>query len=182
VKVYKSINNNIVSAFDHSGNEVILIGKGIGYKAKEGDIIEPGSVKKIFIMQNADEADRFAQLFATIPESHLEIADEIFTYAKEKLNKKVNERALVSLADHISFAILRLNMGMDFKNLLLPDVRKFYPLEFEIGLYGVELMHNKLDLCFPEDEAASIAMHIINAEYDIPVGEIFKSQGDSENG
>ena len=33
MKVFKSINNNIVTALDDNGMEVIVVGKGIGFHA-----------------------------------------------------------------------------------------------------------------------------------------------------
>ena len=35
--IQKVINNNVVSTFDSNGKEVILMGKGIGFRKKTGD-------------------------------------------------------------------------------------------------------------------------------------------------
>lgn len=48
MKVFKSINNNIVSAYDDDGKEVIVFGKGIGFKAKEGDTVITDKIEKSF--------------------------------------------------------------------------------------------------------------------------------------
>ena len=175
MKVFKPINNNIVSALDKDGREVVVIGKGLGYKARQGTEIPPEKIDKMFVMSSQNNLDRLKELFASLPSAYIELTDEIFEYAKLHLEKRLNEAAYFTLADHISFAATRHRQGMAFQNLLLPEVRRFYPKEFEIGMYALRLMKEKLDIDMPEDEAASIAMHILNAEYDISISETFRA-------
>ena len=40
-------------------------------------------------------------------------------------------------------------------------------------MYALALMKEQLHVDMPEDEAASIAMHILNAEYDISISDTF---------
>ena len=175
MKIYKAINNNIVSAFDDSGREVVVIGKGIGFKAREGMLISREKISKIFVMSSQDNLDKLKDLFAQLQKEYVEITDEILTYAKQHLNKKINENAYFTLADHISFAVTRMREGMRFQNILTAEVRRFYPDEFQVGLYSLRLMKEKLDVDMPEDEATSIAFHILNAQYDISFSEAFKA-------
>jgi beta-glucoside operon transcriptional antiterminator len=174
MKVYRAINNNIVSAFDADGVETILIGRGIGYSAKEGDEIDPCSIQKTFKMSSKREADHLEKLFQSIPNEHLEVTDDIFSYAKKKLNKQLNERAFISLADHISFAIQRFKQNVNLQNPLLSEVRRLYVDEYEIGLWALDLLWERFGIRFPNDEAASIAIHIFNAEYDISISDVFR--------
>lgn len=175
MKVFKSINNNIVSAYDDDGKEVIVFGKGIGFKAKEGDTVITDKIEKIFLMRSQNETERLKELFASLPVEYIEITDEILTYAKETLKRKLHEGAYITLADHINFAVMRLKQGMNFQNILLTEIRRFYPQEYAIGIFALRLMENRLGIIMPEDEAASIALHIFNAEYDISVSDAFHS-------
>ena len=175
MRIYKSINNNIVSAFDDNGREVVVIGKGIGYKASKGTLIPHEKISKIFVMSSQDNLDKLKNLFSQLQKEYIEITDEILTYAKAQLNKQINENAYFTLADHISFAVSRIRSGMCFQNLLTTEVRRFYPEEFDIGLYAIKLMKDKIGVDMPEDEAASIALHILNAQYDISYSEGFKA-------
>ena len=175
MKVFKPINNNIVSALDDSGREVVVIGKGIGYKARQGTDIPAEKIDKMFVMSSQNNLDRLKELFASLPAAYIELTDEIFEYAKAHLAKRLNETAYFTLADHISFAVTRHKQGMEFQNILLAEVRRFYPKEFEIGKYALRLMEEKLEVTMPEDEAASIAMHILNAEYDISISDTFRA-------
>ena len=41
----KVINNNIISAFEESGTEVVVMGRGIGFKKKPGQIVPSEQVE-----------------------------------------------------------------------------------------------------------------------------------------
>ena len=43
------------------------------------------------------------------------------------------------------------------------EIKKFYKEEYQIGLYAIGLIKDKLGVTLPEDEAGSIAIHIANA-------------------
>ena len=45
--IQKVINNNVVSTFDSNGKEVILMGKGIGFRKKTGDELDKTKIEKI---------------------------------------------------------------------------------------------------------------------------------------
>ncbi len=173
MKLLRPINNNIVTALDDNGLEVIVVGKGIGYKAKEGTEVKEGDIQKVYRMDNQKDTDRLKDLFALLPAEYIELTDEIFGYAKRILNKRLYERAYITLADHIHFAVQRHQGGMDFPNALLSEIRRFYPLEYEIGKHALEVVERRIGIKFPPDEAASIAMHILNAEFDISVKGTF---------
>jgi len=174
-QVIKPINNNIVRALDENTKEVIVVGKGIGFKAQQGMELPPEKIEKVFGMRSQNNQDRLNELFGSLPVEYIELTDEIFEYAKQHLQKRLNEAAYFTLADHISFALQRYRQGMEFQNILLPEVRRFYQKEFEIGMYALRLMNEKLGVDMPEDEAASIAIHILNAESDISISETFST-------
>lgn len=173
IVVFKSINNNIVSAFDESGREVVVIGKGIGYKAQTGSVIPPERISKVFVMSSQDNMERLKEMFGALPLACIELTDEILTYAKNRLGRQLNESAYFTLADHINFAITRRKQGREFHNVLLSEIRSFYSQEFEVGKYALSLMERRLGIVMPEDEAASIAIHVLNAEYDVSISDAF---------
>ncbi|MEM1485651.1 PRD domain-containing protein [Oscillospiraceae bacterium PP1C4] len=171
MKILKTINNNIVSAYDEEGREIVVMGKGIGFKAKDCKEIPRELVEKIFRMDSQDETDRLKALFSSLPMEHVRVSDNIITYAKNNLHKRLNQSIYITLTDHISFAVYRLQQGMKFHNALLMEVRRFYHEEYLIGKYSLDLIEKELGIRFPNDEAASIALHIVNAEYDTSISE-----------
>lgn len=48
MKITKVINNSFVCAYDSNNKEVVVVKKGIGFKAKEGDIVRKKELKNIY--------------------------------------------------------------------------------------------------------------------------------------
>lgn len=166
MKIDKIINNNIVSAFDEHGNEVVVMGRGLGFQKKVGQVIDDKMIEKIFSMENKNASDQLKKLLAQIPIEHVRISDAIITEAKQRLNKELNKNIYITLTDHISFAVERYQKNIPFKNALLWEIKKFYPEEFQVGLHALEMIKEQLEIELAEDEAASIALHIVNSELD----------------
>ncbi len=175
MKILKTINNNIVSAYDNDGKEVIIMGRGIGFKAKSGAEISESEIEKVFIMDSQNETDKLKELLKSLPIAHIKLTDDVIAYAKKILGKKLNQNIYITLTDHLNFAIERFKQGLTFQNALFLEVRRFYSQEFTVGLYALELMQKELGLSLPVDEAASVALHIVNAEYDTSLGETIKT-------
>lgn len=166
MKVLKSINNNIVSAYDQNGQEIVVMGKGIGFKAKEGCDIPDQMIEKIFRMDSQNATDKLKELLSGLPLEHIQVSSDIITYAKKILGRRLNQSIYITLTDHISFAVYRFQQGMNFQNALLLEVRRFYYQEYLVGEYALDLIEKSLHIRLPDDEAASIALHLVNAEYD----------------
>lgn len=171
MKIVKAINNNVISAKDDNGRELVLMGKGIGFKVKENELVNEEHIEKIFYMDSQSSVDQLKELLTHLPLEHFKVSNDIISYAKENLNKKMNQNIYITLTDHISFAIERYKQGMMFHNPLLWEVKRIYQQEFSIGQYAIELIKKQLSITFPEDEAASIALHLVNAEYDTAMSE-----------
>lgn len=165
MQVERVINNNVVSAFDPKGKEVIVMGKGVGFQAKPGKEINQSLIEKIFYLESQTAVNKFKELIENLPLEHIQVSNEIITYADKILNRKLNPNIYITLTDHISFAIERFKQDMIFDNPLLWDVQRMYRQEYLIGEYAIALIEKRLGLRLPVDEAASIALHIVNAEY-----------------
>lgn len=163
--IERIINNNVISAFDESDREVVIMGRGIGFKKRPGDAVEEKKIEKIFILNDEDEVGKFAELLKSLPLEHLQVSADIIDYAKQVMKGRLNPNIYITLTDHINFAIEREKSGMLFQNALLEEVRSFYPSEYLIGEYAISLIKRRLGVTLPVDEAASVAMHFVNAEY-----------------
>jgi beta-glucoside operon transcriptional antiterminator len=164
MNIHKVINNNVVSVLDDQKKEMVVMGRGLAFKKKPGDPVDEALIEKVFTLENKDVYERFKTLLYEIPMEYMEISDEIISYAKDVLGKKLNESIYVSLTDHIHFAVQRHEKGLDIKNALLWEIKKLYKDEFAIGSKALAIIKDKLNIELPEDEAGFIAMHIINAE------------------
>lgn len=165
MKVDKIINNNIVSALEPDGKEIVVMGRGIGFGAKPGKEIPEGKIEKVFRLDSQNSVDKFKELLANLPLEHIQVSTEIINYAKSVLNRRLNQNIYITLTDHINFAIERFKQKMIFTNPLLNEVKTFYKEEYLVGEYAVALIERKIGVKLPVDEAGFIALHIVNAEY-----------------
>lgn len=172
--IEKVINNNIISAYEKSGAEVIVMGWGIGFKKKQGEMVPADQISKIFRIKSRTLAEQFKELLANMPLERVRISDEIISHAKDHLKLKLNQSIYVTLTDHINFAIERVSQGIEPQNALLWEIKRFYPQEFQLGIYALELIKDRLDILLPEDEAGFIALHFVNAEYGTDIRDAVK--------
>lgn len=163
--IEKVINNNVVTAVDDNHQEVVIMGKGIGFQMKAGQAVEESKIEKRFIPESKSEVGRFGEVVQSIPLEHLKVCMSIIDYANQVLQGRLSNSIYISLTDHINFALERHKSGMVFENPLLQEVRSFYPSEYLIGEYAIALVERELGIALPVDEAASIALHFVNAEY-----------------
>ena len=163
--IQKVINNNIVSAYDEMGREVVVMGRGLGFGAKPGMTVDPSRTEKIFRIESSGVVQKFKELIADMPLEHAEISNDIIAYAESTLKLELNQSIYVTLTDDINFAIERYRKGIVFENALLWEIKRFYAQEYELGQYAVRLIGEKLKIFLPEDEAGFIALHFVNAEY-----------------
>ncbi|WP_455715973.1 BglG family transcription antiterminator LicT [Anaerosporobacter sp.] len=173
-RITKLINNNVVCSNDAEGNEVILRGLGIGFQKKVNDSIEDDKVEKIYKMENKATSNKLQELLADIPIEYITVCTEIIEYATKKLNKKLNDNIYITLTDHISFAITRKGNKLEYRNVLLTEIKTFYEAEYEIGVQSLEIIKEKLGVELSYDEAGFIALHIVNAELDTNMGNMVK--------
>ena len=172
--IEKVINNNIISAYEKSGAEVIVMGRGIGFKKKQGEVVPADQISKIFRIKSRTLAEQFKELLANMPLERVRISDEIISHAKDHLKLKLNQSIYVTLTDQINFAIERVSQGIEPQNALLWEIKRFYPQEFQLGIYALELIHDRLGILLPEDEAGFIALHFVNAEYGTDIRDAVK--------
>lgn len=164
--VDKVLNNNVISALDESGREIILVGRGLGWNAQSGQPVDRSRIEKIFRMDTPASTDRLKQLFLEVEVEAIRASTRIVDHARSVLKKRLNKNVYITLTDHISFAAKRQRDGITFHNMLNWETKKLYPLEFGIGVKALDIVRETMGVALPEGEAASIAIHIINAEYD----------------
>ena len=171
--IQKVINNNVISAYDENQQEVVIMGKGIGFKAHMGDTIDESRIEKVFRIENEKLSRQFQEILENIPLEHMQLTSDIISYARKNLNVQLNQSIYITLTDHINFAIQRQAQGIQLKNALLWEIKKFYHQEYLMGKYAIDLLNEKLGTKFSEDEAGFIALHFVNAEYNTTINDTF---------
>lgn len=75
-----------------------------------------------------------------------------------------NADILLTLSDHINFAIQRSKEGVEIRSPLQWEIKHIYPKEYKIGFNSIEIIENNLGIKLDKNEAAFIALHFINAQ------------------
>ena len=164
MEIIKIINNNVALARNERGKEVIIKGKGLAFQRQAGDRIQKETVEQFFYLSDKETFERFDELLTEMPIEYLDVAIKIVDQSKLILGKKLNESIYLSLADHIYNTILRKKEGIELKNALLWEIKRYYPDEYEIGQKALTYIKQVFDLSLAKDEAGFIALHIVNAE------------------
>ena len=143
MRIKKVINNNILCAVDEKGREMIVTGRGLGFKRKVGERIDSGLVEKIYHMEGKAEQRRLRELCEQIPMEHLRLTQDLIEYIRGQLATALNESLLITLADHISFAIKRKQEGIDFSNPLQGAIMCYYPAEYRLGQHCLRVIREQ---------------------------------------
>jgi beta-glucoside operon transcriptional antiterminator len=173
-KVTKVINNNFVCSVDDKGEEIILRGSGIGFQKKAGEPVDEGRIEKVYSMLSKSTLNKLQSLVNDIPLEHIEVCTEIIDDIKKRFTKKLNDNIYITLTDHLSFAIERQKLKLEYKNALLLEIKRFYPEEYKLGLHALDIIEKRLGIRLLEDEAGFIALHIVNAELDTNMSDMMK--------
>ena len=174
VYIKKVINNSILCAIDENGNELIVTGKGIGFQRRRGEVIDPASIERTYRMEKQTEQKKLQDLVEQIPLEHLRLTEELIAHFQKQFSQPLNESLLITLSDHISFAIKRKAEGLEFTNPLKDAIMCYYPTEYQLGQYSREMIRQRLRVELHEDEAAFIALHIVNAELNATMSETYE--------
>ncbi|MBO8178756.1 glucose PTS transporter transcription antiterminator GlcT [Aeribacillus pallidus] len=172
--VEKVLNNNVLIASHKDFGEVVIIGKGIGFSRKKGDLISQEAIEKMFVLTNEKEQEQYKKLLPHVDENMLDVIVSAIELIRKRTNKYLNEHIHVALTDHIMFAVRRLMQGMEIRNPFLKETHALYPYEYEIAREVVDFLNQETDLHFPEGEVGFIALHIHSAIENKKIREINK--------
>ncbi|EGK2637912.1 PRD domain-containing protein, partial [Listeria monocytogenes] len=164
--IKKILNNNVVIAEGKSGKESVVMGRGLAFQKKLGDEVEVSKIEKTFVMETHELSEKLSELLSEIPLKHLRVADDVVQYAQETLETDLSDNIYLTLTDHINFAVSRYNQGINLKNALLWEIKRFYHAEYLVGMKALDFIEQEVGIRLDEDEAGFIALHIVNARQD----------------
>jgi len=177
--ISKVLNNNVILAVDYkTKQELILIGKGIGFGKKEGKRvnIQSKDIEKSFIAYDEKTKKEYFQLISQLDGNVMGVSEEIIAMAEKQLGP-LNPHIHIALTDHIGFAIDRLKMGLDMNNPFLYEIRALYPEEYQVGLLAAEVIKDRLNVAITESEVGFIALHFHSARQNKNITETVRDTG-----
>ena len=170
-KVEKALNNNVVIAHDDL-EEVVLIGRGIGFGAKENDILDTEKADKVYKLTGKQDSGRYQTLLTMGDEELFKLIFEAIELIDELTANQVNDRIVLSLTDHLLFSIKRQEEGIEITNPFINETRALYPKEYRIAEEVVTMVNQKYHIHLPEAEIGFIALHVHSSIYNKSVLEM----------
>ncbi|AVE42294.1 PRD domain-containing protein [Providencia stuartii] len=157
--IKKVINNNVILVDNEAQQEVVIIGKGIGFKSKAGQNYHCNENDELFIKPYDHDIHNFLD---NIPIDIIKLTIEVINKCKPILNAELSDSLVITLSEHITFAIERSKSRE--MSISLYEVPYLYHLEFIAGKVAVDYINEKLDVSLPPSEASLIALHFVNAK------------------
>lgn len=170
-RVEKVLNHNaVIAVMSGSSNEYLILGKGIGFGKKVAQRIEAGPEDTVYSLQKDTERGAAKEMVKAIPPVFLEIADSVLREA-EKVFGKVDRSILFPLADHIEFAVKRMERREQISNPLTDDIRVLFHMEYKVAQCIEPILMERLQVRIEPDEIGYVALHIHSAIEDEKISQ-----------
>lgn len=165
MKLLKALNNNVALVLDDEKTESVVMGRGVAFSVKIGQHIDSSLVEKHFVLNGKKGRKDFDSLLKRITVNDIELASGIIRQGEMRLGYHCNDSILLTLSDHLGMMMERAKDGIYFGTPLEWDIKLIYPNEYQFAREVVENLKEKTGYEIPEQEAAFIALHFINANF-----------------
>ncbi|HYO20665.1 MAG TPA: PRD domain-containing protein [Dermatophilaceae bacterium] len=164
MEVVRVFNNNVVLARDDAGRDVILTGRGLGFQVRPGQAVDPAQIVRIFVPADGRDPDHLAHLLAGIPPECIALVSAALAdVGLDSLTE--NPALIIALADHVSFALRRIAVGMEMEYPLLAEVKNLYAEEYTSAAALLTAINDRSETQLPSAEAVGLALHLVNAGF-----------------
>lgn len=161
LKIIKIFNNNSIAALSDELGDIILTGSGIGFQKKIGDLVDESRIEKTYIFKEKGEK-RIRRGINDIEPIYYEITSLLVSKATEELKTQFYGEIFLAISDHIAFAIKRKKENIDLPNVVLSETKALYKKEYQLGLWIIKVIKEKIGIQLEEAEAGYIALHLVN--------------------
>lgn len=159
MNVIKKINNNVAICVDGNNNELVAFGIGIGFPKMPYELNDLTCVTRTFYNLESFQLS----LLSEISEELINVSVEIVDKAKDYLGEEFHNSLILTLADHLDFAIKNAENQELAQRPLFYDIPHLYEKEFYFSRWARTLVNNRMSVILPEEEEINITLHIINA-------------------
>lgn len=161
MKFVKNYNNNAALVVDDENVEWMIVGKGIGFGKKPGDMVDASKISQKFKSENSQETD----VLNDYDESIINVTSDIVDDAETFLKVKFNDHQYLILADHINYAYERAKEHIEFTDRAVSwEVKKLFPKEYQASKRALEIILDDLGIMFPKGELVFLTYHFVNLE------------------
>lgn len=169
-RISKTLNHNAVLAVSEENRECLVLAKGIGFGRKINEYIEISDDATVYSLQETTERGNSGQLARSIDPLILEMADFLLDKAEDSFGK-IDRNILLPLADHMEYAIKRIQNNEEISNPLTADIQVLFHMEYKVAEQIVPVLKKEKGIVIHDDELGYIALHIHSAIEDSRVSE-----------
>lgn len=170
-RIAKVLNHNsFIGIEENSSHEFLIMGKGVAFGKKVGQRLEPEADVRIYSLKELTERGQAGEIVKDVSPVSLELAEAILDEA-EKTFGKIDRSILFPMADHLDFAVRRIQNKEQISNPLTEDIRVMFYREYKVASCIQELLQEKLNISMDEHEIGYIALHVHSAIEDENVSQ-----------
>ncbi len=162
-KILKVLNNNSILVIDlDTKQELIFLGKGVGFGKKVNQNVSEIENAKAYRFTEQQSRQESIDTIKSISPVFIEIAGGIIEEAEKQFGN-VDNNILLPLADHIAFAIKRMEQGIELKNPFAKEIKVLFEEEYNVAKKGKDLINQKIGVEINDDEVGYITLHVHTA-------------------
>ena len=162
-KVKKVLNHNTVIAVNTDKlKEYLVLGKGVGFGKKPTQEITISSDDRIFSLEETTERGNIKEFIKNVSPIYIELSDAVLCIADEKFDN-VDHNIIFPMADHLEFAVKRIEKGEEISNPLIDDIKILFHSEYKIAETIRPLLKEQFNINISDDEIGYVALHVHSA-------------------
>lgn len=162
-KIQKVLNHNsIIGINERDCKEYLVMGKGLAFGRKVNERIEIRTEDTIYSLQEITERGDAKDIIKSVSPVCLELANEVLNQAEKEFGK-IDRSILFPMADHIEFAVKRIQNHEQISNPLTDDIRILFYKEYKVAQCIEQLLMDRLQVQIDEHEIGYIALHVHSA-------------------
>lgn len=167
MRISRIYNNNVALATNFKGEEIVVIGRGLTFGKRKGDLVDPSRVEQTFVPERGESEAHLTWTLSEIPAEILGLAVELEERVKAHGNFSISHSFAIPLADHLNYAIIRAREGITVEYPLALEVSQLYPQEVQFGQDALALVQERTGVVLPGGEAIPLALHLVNSQFTV---------------
>ena len=170
-RITKILNHNSFMGIESKNDqECLIMGKGVAFGKKVGQTVSVTGDARVYSLKELTDRGEAKDIIKSVSPLCLELANEVLDQAEEEFGK-VDRSILFTMADHLDFAVRRIQNGEQISNPLTDDIRIMFYKEYKVAGCIRALLKEKLGIRIDEHEIGYIALHVHAAIVDENVSQ-----------
>ena len=170
-RIAKILNHNsFIGIQDGNNQECLVMGKGVAFGKKVGQTVSVTGDVRVYSLKELTDRGEAKEIIKSVSPLCLELANEVLNQAEEEFGK-VDRSIIFTMADHLDFAVRRIQNGEQISNPLTDDIRIMFYKEYKVAGCIRDLLKEKLGIRIDEHEIGYIALHVHAAIVDENVSQ-----------